>query len=219
MTCTAPPQVADDTDGGQIVNIVIATATGLGLSGPATDTDLAWVTVERRDIPAISLVKLVNGIHAPTAPGPAVAAGAPVTFTFTVTNRGLVPLSDIRLVDDTIPGVSCSAATLRPRESMTCTAPRQSAVRGNHVNVATVTGSASGGRRATATDSGHYTNSAISPNPPPDTDTEGSGTAQTQLPVTGRGSVNLVAVGAALVGVGLLLARLGRRRPAAVDGR
>ena len=35
--------------------------------------------------PGISLVKFVNGIHAPNPPGPTIAAGAPVVFTYLVT--------------------------------------------------------------------------------------------------------------------------------------
>src|SRR5262249_10569001 len=49
---------------------------------------------------AIRVAKRVNGDDADTPTGPLVATGCPVTFTYTVTNPGQLPLSGVTLVDD-----------------------------------------------------------------------------------------------------------------------
>lgn len=51
-------------------------------------------------LPAIHLEKFVNGQDADSSPGPQVAAGSQVTYTFTVTNTGNVALRDVVVVDD-----------------------------------------------------------------------------------------------------------------------
>jgi hypothetical protein len=50
--------------------------------------------------PAIAVKKFVNGQDANTPPGPTLVAGCPVTFTYSVTNPGDRPLTNIVLVDD-----------------------------------------------------------------------------------------------------------------------
>ena len=52
------------------------------------------------DAPGINIVKFVNGQDADTAPGPHVAAGSTITFTYVVTNTGNVPLANVVVSDD-----------------------------------------------------------------------------------------------------------------------
>src|SRR5213075_594585 len=52
------------------------------------------------DTPAINIVKFVNGQDADTPPGPQVAVGGTVTFTYVVTNTGNVPLANVVVSDD-----------------------------------------------------------------------------------------------------------------------
>jgi uncharacterized repeat protein (TIGR01451 family) len=89
--------------------------------------------------PGISIVKLVNGVSAPDPPGPSIPPGAPVVFTYVVTNSGDLTLVDVVVVDDRIGTIACPQTTLGPGEAMTCTAPTQIAVEGQYVNVAAAT--------------------------------------------------------------------------------
>jgi uncharacterized repeat protein (TIGR01451 family) len=50
--------------------------------------------------PGINIVKFTNGEDANDPPGPTVAAGSVVTFTYTVTNTGNVPLDNVEVNDD-----------------------------------------------------------------------------------------------------------------------
>ena len=64
------------------------------------------------DAPAINIVKFVNGVDADTPPGPHVAVGSTVTFTYVVTNTGNVPLANVVVTDDKLGTIaSPSAAT------------------------------------------------------------------------------------------------------------
>jgi len=96
---------------------------------------------------AIDLEKATNGHDADNAPGPAIAAGDPVTWTYEVTNTGQV---------------TCPKSTLTPGESMTCTA-QGIAQNGPYANVGTVTGRDEQDRSVRDEDPSHYTN----PPPPP----------------------------------------------------
>ncbi|MFM2076388.1 MAG: hypothetical protein RJA49_278, partial [Actinomycetota bacterium] len=59
---------------------------------------------------AIDVVKRVNGRLAPDAPGLFVPAGAPVVWTYTVTNTGFAPLLDVAVADDMQGAADCGAA-------------------------------------------------------------------------------------------------------------
>ena len=52
------------------------------------------------DVPAINIVKFVNGQDADTPTGPHVAAGSTLTFTYVVTNTGNDPLANVVVTDD-----------------------------------------------------------------------------------------------------------------------
>jgi len=115
---------------------------------------------------AIDIETLINGQDADAAPGPTVAAGQALTWTFVVTNQGAVRLADIQVTDDQGAPVSCPRQMLRPGESMTCTATGTA-------------GSAPGSKTATAaghppcgpavddTDPAHYHVNGTPPPPPP----------------------------------------------------
>jgi len=153
--------------------------------------------------PGIDLIKFVNGFHVPDPPGIVINAGAPVNFTYKVTNTAKLTLINITLVDDQIGTIPCPKTTLVPGESMTCTAAPQVARAGQYANTAVVTGQPvdSGGHPTgpplTDLDRGHYNNS---------------------IPATGSNSSLIAVVGGVLLVLGFGLVRLGRRRPTVLPG-
>ena len=104
--------------------------------------------------PAIGIKKYTNGQAAPIVPGPEIVVGAPVNWTYVVTNTGNVELAGLAVNDDKGPAVSCPQATLPPGQTMTCTASGV-AVMGQYQNVGTVTASYNGAAY-TASDTSHY---------------------------------------------------------------
>ncbi|WP_017932735.1 DUF7507 domain-containing protein [Nocardioides sp. Iso805N] len=123
MTCTAGyTTTQSDIDAGAIINTAVAAA-----SGPAGDTDpraedTAQVTVDQS--PKLTLVKSAD----PSGPTQ-FTVGAPITYTFVVTNRGNVTLETPTVVESlftgtgTLGALSCSAATsLAPTGAVSCTA-------------------------------------------------------------------------------------------------
>ena len=138
-TCTAAGP------GGALVGAQtnLATATGQGVDNtgrpvgpPVTATDTANYLGEA---PAISLAKQVNGHRQPTPPGPYVAVGDPVTFSYLVSNTGNVTLDPVTLTDNVLGAIVCPSTSLAPGDSETCTATA-AAVLGQQANVGTATG-------------------------------------------------------------------------------
>jgi hypothetical protein len=72
--------------------------------------------------PRIDLETAVNGQDADVLPGLIVAAGSALSWTYAVTNSGDVHLTGIRVADNSGFSVTCPKTSLRPGESMTCTA-------------------------------------------------------------------------------------------------
>ncbi len=89
--------------------------------------------------PAIDIEKATNGEDADTAPGPTIMVGAPVSWTYVVTNTGDVALSAVSVTDDQGVTVTCPKATLAASESMTCTGSG-TAASGQYANVGTAVG-------------------------------------------------------------------------------
>jgi hypothetical protein len=87
-------------------------------------------------IPEITVEKLTNGHDADDAPGPSIAPGEAITWTYIVTNTGSVDLTDITLEDDQEGSVGCPRNALVPQESMTCTV-NAIATAGEYTNLAT----------------------------------------------------------------------------------
>ena len=72
-------------------------------------------------------------------------AGDTITYTFTVTNSGDVPLSGVTVIDPRLSGVSCVDTTLAPDDVTTCSAPPYTItpadeLAGSVVNTAVATG-------------------------------------------------------------------------------
>src|SRR4030095_11820889 len=88
---------------------------------------------------ALDIEKLVNGQDADNAPGIEVEPGSEVNWSYIVTNSGEVALTNIKVTDDdkTLP-VPCPKGSLRPGESMTCTA-KGTAKSGPYKNIGTAT--------------------------------------------------------------------------------
>jgi hypothetical protein len=120
------------------------TALGGELSAAATTYYVGQETA------AISIVTSTNG-----SDGPTVAVGAPVSWTYVVTNLGKVPLSAVEVSDNRKVTVTCPQSDLRPGESMTCEAGGI-AVAGDYSNTGTVTANDPCGVAVTDQDSSSY---------------------------------------------------------------
>lgn len=89
--------------------------------------------------PSITLEKATNGADADTAPGPSIPVGAPVTWTYRVTNTGNVTL-DFAIDDVPTQTIDCGGLTsIPPGQTYECTATG-TAETGQYENTATVTG-------------------------------------------------------------------------------
>ena len=133
---------------------------------------------------SVNLTKSTNGQDANDAPGPTIAVGAAVTWTYVVQNTGEMDLTNVAVSDDRGVSVTCPAATLAAGQSMTCTGSGV-ATAGQYRNVGTVTASA-GTLVVRDTDASHYYGQA------PDTDEQGP---KVQLcHRTGNGSYHLIEV-------------------------
>ncbi len=115
-------------------------------------------------IPSIKLVKKTNGVSADAVPGPTIAVGDPVTWTYEVTNTGEVPLADVFVEDDMVhpSNISCPVdngdhviGILAIGQTVTCTAT-ETATAGQYVNNGSVTGTPPTGTPPTDNDPSHY---------------------------------------------------------------
>lgn len=134
--------------------------------------------------PSVKIKKSTNGDDADSAPGPSIAVGSPVTWTYVVTNTGTLNLTNVKVVDDRNVIVSCPGTTLTVTQSMTCTGAG-TAIEGQYRNVGSVTADSSSGSVAFS-DVSHYLGRR------PDEATEGP---KVQLcHRTGNGSYHLIEV-------------------------
>ncbi|NPV09184.1 MAG: DUF11 domain-containing protein, partial [Anaerolineae bacterium] len=136
-----------------------ATASGERGEDSYSDTDDANYTGV---MVAIDIEKATNGEDADVAPGPMIAEGDPVSWTYVVTNTGQVRVSDIVVVDDRGVSVSCPKSELDAGESMVCSASG-TAVVGQYGNVGTVTGWYCGSWEVSDSDPSHYMGIANEP--------------------------------------------------------
>jgi uncharacterized repeat protein (TIGR01451 family) len=90
-------------------------------------------------LPALDLEKYTNGQDADNAPGPYLAPGEPLTWTYTITNTGNVDVADIVVSDDQEPGLSCGQSLLAIDETFSCTLT-STASGGQYANLATASG-------------------------------------------------------------------------------
>lgn len=114
----------------------------------------------------LGIEKLVNGLEADTPPGPIVAVGAAVLWTYVVTNTGTVPLFEVTVTDSDGVTVSCPKATLEAGETISCTAGGV-AVGGQQANIGRASGTPAGGAAVTAEDAAHYLGRASDQGCPP----------------------------------------------------
>ena len=148
MTCTA----AGTAQPGFNENVATVTGRDTVLGATVVDTDPANYFGEA---PAITLVKTTNTEDANTPPGPLVAVGAPVFWTYTVTNTGNVPLRWQVTDDQGVAPVCPTLLFIVPTQSVTCHATGTAAA-GQYANIGTVVGTTESGRTVTATDPSHY---------------------------------------------------------------
>ncbi len=96
--------------------------------------------------PAIMIEKSTNGEDADTAPGPVLAIGSPVTWTYVVTNTGNVALTNVIVTDDQLDdsAIDCGDGSnmigeLDVGAEASCTA-QGTAQAGQYANLGSVTG-------------------------------------------------------------------------------
>lgn len=140
------------TTPGQYRNM--GTATGKAPDGQQVEDDDPSHCYGYED-PGIDLEKHTNGSDSDVPPGATIATGAPVEWTYLVSNTGNVPLSDVSVSDDQLGAISCPKNSLDIGESMTCTAGG-AAVCGQYANVGTVNGLSPTGTPVTNSDPSHY---------------------------------------------------------------
>ena len=141
---------------GQYANL--GTVTGVGpVTTDAAGTEVAGVEVTDEDpshyfgaAPQVDIEKATNNDDADDAPGVQTSEGAPVTWTYVVTNTGNVPLTAVTVTDDMVgtaeidcdgTGGNVIAGPLAPAEDFTCVATG-TAIAGQYANLGTVTGTA-----------------------------------------------------------------------------
>ncbi|MCB0065262.1 MAG: choice-of-anchor E domain-containing protein, partial [Caldilineaceae bacterium] len=161
MTCI----VTGIAQHGQYTNTAVVTGTVPsnlpGAPRQVTDSDPSHYTGVGE--PAIDLEKLTNGEDADLLPGPLVAAGGMVTWTYIVRNIGEIDLENLTLLDDREGDVtgSCPQTTLAVGEMMRCVVSGI-AQQGQYTNTAVVTGttpsdSVAPNTPVTDSDPSHYT--------------------------------------------------------------
>jgi hypothetical protein len=111
--------------------------------------------VEQIQGPGVLLEKATNGFDADTAPGPSIAVGDPVTWTYEITNIGDVTLVTWAVYDDQMgPDPVCSGTDLEPLLTETCTV-NGTAEEGQYANLGTARAS-DGNEEVEASDPSHY---------------------------------------------------------------
>ncbi|MFK8031358.1 MAG: SdrD B-like domain-containing protein, partial [Gammaproteobacteria bacterium] len=137
MTCTG----SGTATAGQYMNLGTATGQGVDgdgnpVGGPQTGSDPSFYFGASS---GIGIEKFTNGIDVTAAPGPSIAIGDSVEWTYVVTNLGNVALSGVSVADDQGVSVTCPMDTLAAGESMTCTGSGI-ATAGQYMNLGTATG-------------------------------------------------------------------------------
>ena len=134
---------------GQYSNVGTATAT-LPAGGTVTASDTSFYFAS-----PLTIEKSTNGVDADLAPGPSITAGAPVNWSYTVTNFGSETLTAVSVTDDQGVTVTCPDTTVGPGASMTCTASGV-AIAGQYANVGSVDATSPTLGALSASDPSHY---------------------------------------------------------------
>ncbi|MFG2698910.1 LPXTG cell wall anchor domain-containing protein [Kitasatospora sp. NPDC048407] len=126
---------AADAAAGHVVNV--AHASGVGPDGLSVESPPGEVDVPVVGEARLSIVKQAD------AAGP-FRAGDTVTYTYTVTNTGAVPVHGITVSDDRVAAVVCEATTLNPGQGAVChgsyTITEEDVQAGRVTNTATASG-------------------------------------------------------------------------------
>lgn len=154
MTCTG----SGTAKAGQYANV--GTASGQ-LPDATTVSDSDPSHYFGQAAPAVTIEKATNGIDADTPPGPVVPVGSAVVWTYTVTNVGSDPLTDVVVADDQGVAVSCPGTTLAPGASMTCTG-NGTAQAGQYANVGSVSATLPDESFVADSDPSHYFGQVLS---------------------------------------------------------
>ncbi|MEA1953043.1 MAG: SdrD B-like domain-containing protein, partial [Campylobacterota bacterium] len=151
MQCTDKTGTAIVGNYGNMASVTGRTPTNTDV----TDDDPSHYRVASE--PSIDIEKTTNGQDADVPENTVVLnLGDSVTWSYTVTNRGNVVLTDITVLDSQEGQVTCNQTTLAVGESMQCTDKTGSAVVGDYRNLATVTGTSPTGTDVTDNDPSHY---------------------------------------------------------------
>jgi uncharacterized repeat protein (TIGR01451 family) len=145
---------------------VICIGNGTAQIGQYTNVGTATATLPDNAIISVSdssyyvggelaILKSTNGEDADDAPGPSLAVGDAVSWTYEVTNFSTDTLTSVTVSDDQGVTVTCPGTTLAPGASMTCTAAGV-AVAGQYANIGTVEGTNSSLAVLTASNPSHY---------------------------------------------------------------
>lgn len=129
---TAPPGVA-------VRDQYENTGSAIGLDPNNAPVTASYLSHYFGLIAEIQIIKKTNGVQAPTPTGPYIPIGDPVIWTYEVINTGNVPLTNVRVTDNMLPGYLDTLPLLLPAQSHTFTAPAGVAVAGQYENVGTVT--------------------------------------------------------------------------------
>jgi uncharacterized repeat protein (TIGR01451 family) len=141
---------AADVTAGSVVNTATVTGDAPGTIPNATGTDSVTTPTAATPVASLTLDKSasVADTNGNTVTGD---AGDTITYSFSVTNTGTVPLAPVTVADPLLPTLVCSVASLAPGATASCTATNNTYVitaadvtAGNVVNTATATGDAPG---------------------------------------------------------------------------
>ncbi|MFL6260548.1 MAG: hypothetical protein ACJ76Y_12610 [Thermoanaerobaculia bacterium] len=147
MTCVARGVAASCQYGN------FGTATGQTSQGPVSASDASHYVGQGQA--ALDVQTYANGQSAGQPPGPAIATGTPVQWSYGVTNTGQVALTSVKVTDDRVTAVSCPQSSLQPGQSMTCTAT-STAVSGYYTGRGIASGTTSCNSAVTATGATNY---------------------------------------------------------------
>ncbi len=147
ITCTG----SGTATAGQYTNVGKVTVTGNGNQYTDSDTSHYFGNAPQ----GVRIRKFTNGQAARDAPGPTIAVGSPITWTYEVTNTSPFTFSSLSVTDDRGVQVLCPSVLPGPGGSITCTGSG-TAVAGAYRNVGTATATAANGTRYTDSDASHY---------------------------------------------------------------
>jgi uncharacterized repeat protein (TIGR01451 family) len=205
VTMTFPAAVPAGL-GGAISAINGSSITGTyngSVIGPFTSNTASITTTVTTEL---RLVKELNGGTYPTAPGPLLSVGSQTDFTYSVTNAGNTMVRNLTVTDIAAPGgtvvVSCPA-TIAAFATAQCTASG-TAIIGQYSNTAVASGTTTDNTGATVTvtsnnSTANYLGIVVAP-------------TISVLATTGAGLGLINLIGALLLGLGVPLLLIARRR-------